>query len=126
MALNHAFENDESTLICPECYTSQVVTVRSERGDPRNVPLILHWDAFQGFGISGPSRSVGSFEYQYACLDKSERIRRERTHVLVFVPNERLQNSPLFIQAFLEKIVDEVEESFINGTHQSLTLISRY
>jgi hypothetical protein len=53
-------------------------------------------------------------------------IGEDSPNVLVFVPNERLQNSPLFIQAFLEKIVDEVEESFINGTHQSLTLISRY
>ena len=83
-------------------------------GDPRNLAFIGHWDGCSPYKHS--NHSSGAIEVTVANMRKSERLKVEEVYVLGFVPfNQVPKDNPHLLDPFLQPLVDEIKEGFING-----------
>ncbi|KAL5497095.1 hypothetical protein EMCRGX_G013500 [Ephydatia muelleri] len=90
--------NGTVSIECPNCDNCFDHLLKSTRGDPRNIALI------------------GSIEVSIATMRKSDRSKVDEVYVCGFVPSYLLPNKcPVSLDPFLEPLVTEVLDLFING-----------
>eukprot|EP00731_Ephydatia_muelleri_P005339 Em0002g1515a len=90
-------------------------------GGPRNIALIGHWDGWQPFSTSC-KHSCGAIEVSIATMKKSDRCSTEEVYVSGFVPSYLLPNKcPISLDPFLEILVKELEDLFVNGMEVEYT-----
>ena len=128
--------NGTVSIECPNCYNCFDHLLKSTRGDPRNIALIGHWDGWQPFSTSSKHScgkfhvylntnmimhfihkiQLGSIEVSIATMRKSDRSKVDEVYVCGFVPSYLLPNKcPVSLDPFLELLVTEVLDLFING-----------
>ena len=128
--------NGTVSIECPNCYNCFDHLLKSTRGDPRNIALIGHWDGWQPFSTSSKHScgkfhvylntnmimhfihkiQLGSIEVSIATMRKSDRSKVDEAYVCGFVPSYLLPNKcPVSLDPFLEPLVTEVLDLFING-----------
>eukprot|EP00731_Ephydatia_muelleri_P035237 Em0107g9a len=99
--------------LCPNCKFEHKPKVTS--GDPRNIALIGHWDGWQPFSTSC-KHSCGAIEVSIATMKKPDRCCTEEVYVSGIVPSYLLPNKcPISLDQFLEILVEELEDLFVNG-----------
>ena len=76
--------------------------------------VAAHWDGFQPFG--NKKRSTGAIEVSIATMSKEDRLCTEEIYTVGFVPSYDLPEArPNSIDPFLEPLVRDLEEGFIEG-----------
>ncbi|KAL5467065.1 hypothetical protein EMCRGX_G031241 [Ephydatia muelleri] len=104
---------------CPNCYLRFEHKPKVTSGGPRNIALIGHWDGWQPFSTSC-KHSCGAIEVSIATMKKSDRCSTEEVYVSGFVPSYLLPNKcPISLDPFLEILVKELEDLFVNGAQGS-------
>ncbi|KAK3718097.1 hypothetical protein QZH41_017201 [Actinostola sp. cb2023] len=100
---------------CKHCHSKFLHELQYARGDPRNLALIAHWDGFQPFG--NKKKSTGAIDVTIATMAKRDRLCTEEVYPVGFVPSYDLPDGrPNSIDPFLEPLVQDLEEGFIEGT----------
>lgn len=116
---NHLTESQDSVtegiklVECPECLESFEHPIKVANGSPHNIALIGHWDGWQAFTSS--SRSCGSLEVTIANLRKEHRNHTDEVYVLGFVPLSSTPKLPQTYDPFLQPLMEDLCEGFING-----------
>eukprot|EP00731_Ephydatia_muelleri_P032750 Em0024g294a len=106
---------------CPNCYLRFEHKPNVTSGGPRNIALIGHWDGWQPFSTSC-KHSCGAIEVSIATMKKSDRCSTEEVYVSGFVPSYLLPNKcPISLDPFLEILVKELEDLFVNGMEVEYT-----
>ena len=84
-----------------------------------NYFIAAHWDGFQPFG--NKKRSTGAIEVSVATISKEDRLCTEEIYTVGFVPSYDLPDArPNSIDPFLEPLVRDLEEGFIEGIKKAL------
>lgn len=105
---------DEIKIVeCPVCFESFEHTIKMAKGSPLNIALIAHFDGWQPFGTS--YRGSGSFEVTVANLKKAERNHVDEVYVIGFVPCFEVPNIPCALDPFMEPLMKDTCEGFIDG-----------
>lgn len=124
ISANHLIKSQDSVtdgikvVDCPECLESFEQRLETTKGSPRNIALIGHWDGWQAFASS--SRSCGSLEVSIANLKKEDRSHTDEVYVLGFVPLASTPKLPQTYDPFLQPLMEDLSEGFINGFKVSL------
>lgn len=88
-----------------------------------NLYIAAHWDGFQPFG--NKKRSTGAIEVSIATIAKEHRLCTEEIYTVGFVPSYDLPDArPISIDPFLEPLVQDLEEGFIEGETQGKRNVS--
>jgi len=103
---------------CPNCFESFEHPIKTASGCPRNIALIGHWDGWQAFAST--SRSCGSLEVTIANCRKEHRNHTDEVYVLGFVPLASTPNLPQTYDPFLQPLMEDLCEGFINGFEVSI------
>ncbi len=132
--------NTQVEVSCTECHTSFQHALQYAKGDPRNIALLGHWDGFKPFRSTGQHgcgktyiyrlamhvinidvtpislQYTGSIEVSIATMKKAERSKTNEVYVLGFVPCYILPHKrPCLLDPFLQPLICEIEDAFING-----------
>jgi len=107
-------ESERSKIVqCPLCFEQFEYCIKQAKGSPLNIGLIGHFDGWQPFGTS--YRGSGSFEVSIANLKKSDRCKTEEVYVVGFVPCFQVPNIPNRLDPFLQPLMDDLCDGFIEG-----------
>ncbi|EDO34461.1 predicted protein [Nematostella vectensis] len=98
---------------CPECLESFEHSLKTTNGSPINIALIGHWDGWQAFSSS--TRSCGSLEVSIANMKKADRSHTSEVYVVGFVPLSSTPKLPETYDPFLQPLMEDICEGFING-----------
>ena len=108
-----AFEHKEP-ITCPECAESFPAVPRRITGDPRNQVVLIHEDGWNCFSIS--QSSMAAITITHGWMSKADRSNADYARVYSFVPTDQMPtDSPHKFDAFLESLINELEELFIEG-----------
>lgn len=110
-----SFDGHNFTVICSECGSKNSCSGEKAVGNPRNIALIGHWDGWYPFQ-SKSSHSCGAIEISVLNMSKMDRCSTDEVYVgfvpCYIVPKKR----PCALDPFLEPLVRDLEDSFIQGT----------
>ena len=100
---------------CPVCFENFEHCIKMAKGSPLNLALIGHFDGWQPFGTS--FRGSGSFEVTVANMRKTQRNHVDEVYVVGFVPCFEVPNLPESLDPFLEPLMSDLGNEFIEGFH---------
>ena len=83
------------------------------KGSPLNLALVGHFDGWQPFDTS--YRGSGSFEVTVANMQKAARNHVDEVYVVGFVPLFQVPNLPNGLDPFLQPLMNDLCEGFIEG-----------
>ncbi|XP_048578361.1 uncharacterized protein LOC125560609 isoform X2 [Nematostella vectensis] len=98
---------------CPECLESFEHSLKTTNGSPINIALIGNWDGWQAFSSS--TRSCGSLEVSIANMKKADRSHTSEVYVVGFVPLSSTPKLQETYDPFLQPLMEDICEGFING-----------
>lgn len=98
---------------CPVCFENFEHCIKMAKGSPLNLALIGHFDGWQPFGTS--YRGSGSFEVSVANMRKTQRNHVDQVYVVGFVPCFEVPNLPASLDPFLEPLMNDLCNGFIEG-----------
>lgn len=98
---------------CPVCFENFEHCIKMAKGSPLNLALIGHFDGWQPFGTS--YRGSGSFEVTVANMRKTQRNHVDQVYVVGFVPCFEVPNLPASLDPFLEPLMNDLCNGFIEG-----------
>ena len=99
-------------ITCPECVQSFPAVPRRVTGDPRNQVVLIHEDGWNCFSTS--QFSMAAITITHGCMSKADRSDADYAQVHSFIPTDPMPtDSPHKFDAFLEPLINELEELFI-------------
>lgn len=98
---------------CPVCFENFEHCIKMAKGSPLNLALIGHFDGWQPFGTS--YRGSRSFEVTVANMRKTQRNHVDQVYVVGFVPCFEVPNLPASLDPFLEPLMNDLCNGFIEG-----------
>ena len=102
-------------IVCPTCISECHVVPRYMNGDPRNQAIIFHIDGWNPHSTSS-KHSIAAITVSSACMSKLDRCANKNARVFSFIPVHQLpRDCPHKYDAFLEPLVKELEDLYING-----------
>eukprot|EP00111_Clytia_hemisphaerica_P012099 TCONS_00035538-protein len=105
-------QSETIDVTCYHCYKEETIQPKFVHGDPRNIALIGHWDGWS----PKSGRGSGSIEISIATMEKLHRSKNDHIYTTTFVPEHALPNKePNALDPFLEPLITELEELFIDG-----------
>ena len=108
--------NDFQVVVnCPHCQKKFVTFRETFQGDPRNQAVVIHMDGWNPH-VSSAKYSISAINIAHATMPKSLRADQKKIHVYSFIPSYQLpKDSPHKYDAFLEPLINELEELYIYG-----------
>lgn len=104
------------SVVCPRCGKGFVTCPQTFKGDPRNQAIIIHMDGWNPH-VSSAKHSITAINITHATMCKSLRADAKNVRVYSFIPSYQLpRNCPHKYDAFLQPLLEEIEELYINGS----------
>lgn len=103
------------SVTCPTCLSENLLEQRYMRGDPRNQAIIIHEDGWAPHSTSA-KHSTAAITITKGCMSKQDRSKNKNAQVYSFIPADQLPtDSPHKMDAFLEPLISEIEDLYMNG-----------
>ena len=106
---------EQTSQVCvvrPTCISECHVVPRYMDGDPRNQAIVFHIDGWNPHSTSA-KHSIAAITISSACMSKLDRSANKKARVFSFIPVHQLPRDKY--DAFLEPLLKELEDLYING-----------
>lgn len=104
---------------CPHCYHVVEVERQWTTGDPRNLALQFHADAFFP-STTSQKTNLDAMSITFLNMTKAQRCQSKNIFLCSFIRQTKAdkiihKSNPRFLEAFYKPLFDELEDMFING-----------
>ena len=114
--IEESYDGNKYNVTCCDCGAVNTCGGEKAYGDPRNIALIGHWDGWYPFRGKS-SHTCGAIDVSVLNMSKKDRCTTSEVYVVGFVPCYKVpKKRPCALDAFLEPLVRDLEDSFIEGT----------